>query len=66
MSYEIIQLWENTPECHPEYNQPEPYLEVHPVENPRGCMVVIPGGGYECVCIGHEVYPLADHFNRLG
>lgn len=66
MSYEIIKLWENTPDFHPEYNQPEPNLEVHPVENPRGCMVVIPGGGYECVCIGHEGYPLADHFNRLG
>ena len=66
MAYEIIELWENTPDFHPEYNQPHPNLEVHPVENPRGCMVVIPGGGYEWVSFEHEGRKLAKHFTAKG
>lgn len=66
MSYEIIKLWGNTPDFHPEYNQPEPNLEVHPVENPRGCVVVIPGGGYEWISFEHEGRKLTAHLNKLG
>lgn len=66
MSYEIIKLWENTADFHPEYNQPEPNLEVHPVENPRGCVVVIPGGGYEWIAFEHEGRELVEYLNGQG
>lgn len=66
MEYEIIKLWENTPDFHPEYNQPEPNLEVHPVDNPRGCVVVIPGGGYEWIAFDHEGRELAEFYNAHG
>ena len=66
MSYEIIKLWENTPDFHPECNQPEPNLEVHPVGNPRGCVVVIPGGGYEWIAFDHEGRELAEYLNAQG
>ena len=66
MEYERIKLWENTPEYRPEWGLPEPNLEVHPVENPRGCVVVIPGGGYEWIAFDHEGRELAEFYNARG
>lgn len=66
MEYEIIKLWNPIPNFHPEYNQPEPNLEAHPVENPRGCVVVCPGGGYEWISFEHEGRELAAHLTGLG
>lgn len=66
MEYQVIKLWENTPDFQPAYEQPEPNLEVHPVENPRGCVVVIPGGGYEWISFDHEGRKLARLLNGQG
>ncbi len=66
MNWETIKLWEQTPDFHPEYNQPEPNVEVHPVDNPKGCVVVIPGGGYEWISFDHEGRELAEFFNANG
>ncbi len=66
MTYETIKLWETTPDYHPEYNQPEPYMEVCPVDNPRGCVVVCPGGGYEFLAFEREGRELAEYLNSQG
>lgn len=66
MEYEIIRLWDETPDFRPEYHQPEPNLEIHPTDNPRGCVVVCPGGGYEWIAFDHEGREIAAHLNRQG
>lgn len=32
----------------------------------RPAILVIPGGGYGCVCINEEGYPIAENFDKLG
>ncbi|NLF93954.1 MAG: alpha/beta hydrolase, partial [Oligosphaeraceae bacterium] len=39
---------------------------ILPGERVRPCVLVIPGGGYHCVCSASEGAPIAQRFNQLG
>ncbi|MBO5274469.1 MAG: alpha/beta hydrolase [Clostridia bacterium] len=59
-------LWnENVPHFNPDYNQPAPEMTYYPAENPKGCVVVLPGGGY-AMRADHEGEPIARRYNELG
>ena len=63
-----MKLWENrTPLYNEEYGQPETELQLYLLEGdePRGCVVVCPGGGYAGLA-GHEAEPFAKMFNEAG
>ena len=60
MKKEIIRLWSD-PDIHSE-------LHCYDYKNDevRPAMLVIPGGGYRCVCESTEGYPIAKRFTELG
>lgn len=58
---ETLKLW---PEAWGRTSSLTPYLL--PGDEPRGAILVIPGGGYGCVCEQTEGRPIARRFNELG
>lgn len=68
--HEKIKLWENgTPLFREEYGQEEPHIIPWLLENDRKdnpCMIVIPGGGYSCVCDDHEGVKICEKLNEGG
>ncbi len=67
---EKIKLWENgTPLFKPEYGQEEPYIMTYLLDNGKKdnpCVIVIPGGGYSCVCCDHEGDKICRFLNEHG
>lgn len=67
---EKIKLWENgTPLFEPAYGQEEPYIMTYLLDNGKKdnpCVVVIPGGGYSCVCCDHEGDQICRRLNEYG
>ena len=44
---------------------PEIHAYLHDDDEPRDCMLVVPGGGY-CMCVPHEGEPVAEEFYNRG
>jgi acetyl esterase/lipase len=66
---EPVFLWEAHPEWRTEQGRPSitPYLLPRRADGtPRPAILVIPGGGYGCVCTSTEGGPIARGFNELG
>lgn len=68
---ERILLWEHgkTPLFNPDFGAFEPYLEFYPAPDQNAespCILVIPGGGYGCVCADHEGDPICAFLNKNG
>lgn len=65
-----IKLWENgAPYYKPEYGQKEPYIVEYTLDNGKKdnpCVIVIPGGGYGCVCDDHEGRKICEMLNENG
>lgn len=61
-----IKLWENTPYFDPAIGQDTPELIEMPVENAKGCVIVLPGGGYEMRAEDHEGVQIAKKLNGVG
>lgn len=60
MEYESIKLWkEGTDES-------MLFRATTPIDGPKPAMLVIPGGGYSCVCHDWEGTPIAERFEKLG
>lgn len=65
----VYRLWENgTPDFDPSIGQIEPNLTWFPAEGkePRGCVIVIPGGGYAMKASDHEGVQIAQMLNQSG
>ncbi len=64
MSNTILPLWEHNPAANGEF---EPYIELFLLDSatPKGCVLVLPGGGYE-MRSEEEGNPVAEKFNELG
>ncbi len=60
-----LKLWKNLPPD-PEQLPPSITPFLLPDERPRPAVLVIPGGGYCCVCESIEGTPVARRFNELG
>ena len=60
MEYESIKLWKNGTD------ESMLFRTLTPVEGPKPAMLVIPGGGYACVCHDWEGTPIAERFEELG
>ena len=66
-----IKLWQEgeTPLFRPEYGQEEPYIVPYLLKNgctDNACTLVIPGGGYGCVCTDHEGEKICEFLNEQG
>ncbi|MBR6471036.1 MAG: alpha/beta hydrolase [Victivallales bacterium] len=65
-----ISLWPNKPEITTSAGGPSItcFLHEEPMADglPRPAMLVVPGGGYHCVCESSEGTPIARHFMQLG
>lgn len=61
-----ILLWPNSPERKTAIGAPALLPFLHEGEETRPCILVIPGGGYSCVCHGYEGSDVAEVFRRLG
>lgn len=63
-------LWEHeVPYFNSDINQGKPYLTDYRLENGRNdnpCVLVIPGGGYSCVCDDHEGDKICRFLNKNG
>ncbi len=68
MERKQFKLWENaTPFYNESYGQPEPTLTWYPAEaeEPRGCVIVFPGGGYG-MRVEHEGKAISEMLNKHG
>ena len=60
-SLEILPLWPSQPELTASLTR-----LPRPDSRPRPAMLVVPGGGYSCVCRATEGLPIAERFYALG
>ena len=62
---EVIKLWNNRQIV---TKQAPPSITTYLLDDgaPHGAILVIPGGGYGCVCESTEGYAIARRFNELG
>ncbi|MDD4817573.1 MAG: alpha/beta hydrolase [Victivallaceae bacterium] len=62
-----LKLWESNRSANGDF---EPFIELHPLSpeagSALGTVLVVPGGGYETVCLEHEGGNIAERFNQLG
>lgn len=67
---EHVLLWEGTPPLFdPAYGDFRPYVDVYPLGGASAgdpCVLVIPGGGYGCVCMDYEGDAVARKLNENG
>lgn len=61
-----IPLWENPPYFDPQKGQEPPEMQVFSTALPKGCVIVIPGGGYEGRAEDHEGIQIAQKLNENG
>lgn len=61
-----IPLWPNNPERKTAIGVAALLPFLHEGDEIRPCILVIPGGGYSCVCHGYEGSDVAEEFRRLG
>jgi len=63
IAHQTLPLWEKNPAV----GDFAPYLELNILDNApdAGCVVILPGGGYE-MRADHEGAPVAEKFNRAG
>ena len=62
----VIPIWQDTPPGFEEsYGQAAPSMTLYPVENAKGAVLVLPGGGYEHKA-AHEGAPIARRLNEAG
>ena len=66
MSENRIKLWDKNIPLYDESIGQMPELEPYLVENPKACILVIPGGGYTWLAYEHEGIKVAKEFNRRG
>jgi len=67
MNREVMPLWREKQTCPGETNPFQPYLTIYSVDvpEPRGAVIVCPGGGYH-LRADHEGGVVAERYNKLG
>ncbi len=62
-----LKLWESNRAANGDF---EPFIDLYPLSPEdgadKGTVLVVPGGGYEVVCVEYEGNNIAEKFNRLG
>ena len=58
-------LWDNPPLYNSEFSG-RPYLDRYLLDHPAPVAVVVPGGGYQSLAMGHEGVDMARAFNDAG